>query len=90
MNGQRYQKKEEESVVPSTNAVVHLVRTRKKNTDNKIETSNSSNPSNRHLLIKQINQRAGKLIACNKSIEYICVKHLCNLSISSLLSDLIC
>lgn len=43
---------------------------KKRNEKNEIETSNLSNPSNRHLLIKQINQRVGvKLIACNKSIE---------------------
>lgn len=29
MNGQRYQKKEEKSVVPSANAIVHLIKMNK-------------------------------------------------------------
>lgn len=37
MNGQRYQKKEEESVVPSADAVVHLVPNMKREKNGKRE-----------------------------------------------------
>lgn len=41
MNGQRYQKKEEESVVPSANAVVHLVPNMKRK-----KMAKEKNPTN--------------------------------------------
>lgn len=65
MNGQRYQKKEEKSVVPPANAVVHLVRTNSENgkkerkSENKIEISKQTNK-----LIRE----TGESINCNKSI----------------------
>lgn len=74
MNGQRYQKKEEESVVPSADAVVHLVPNMKREKNGKREKpdklfdwSNKQTKTHRHLL-KQINRRAKELIACSKSI----------------------
>lgn len=44
MNGQRYQKEEEKSVVPSTNAVIHLVpRNEKQQAHKKGETKRETN-----------------------------------------------
>lgn len=60
MNGQRYQKKEEESVVPSTNAVIHLVpklrngTTKRETNDKLFDHSKNTQSDIRNKLIKEL------------------------------------